>query len=124
MRERMSWNPFDNAQGVYRVNECPAREYTDAVRASFADYGDAAVFVFARSGGEQNDLNLTSDESGGSFLSLTDDEAGVLQMLQDDPAFDKIIVLVNTAICRSWAGWRITPKSRPASGSAMWDRAA
>ena len=96
MRERMSWNPFDNAQGVYRVNECPAREYTDAVRASFADYGDAAVFVFARSGGEQNDLNLTSDESGGSFLSLTDDEAGVLQMLQDDPAFDKIIVLVNT----------------------------
>jgi len=94
-RERMSWNPFANAQGVYRVNECPASEYTSAVRASFADYSDAAIFVFARSGGEQNDLNLTSDEGGRSFLSLTDDEASVLQMIQDDPAFDKIIVLVN-----------------------------
>lgn len=94
-RERMSWNPFENAQGVYRVNECPASEYTDAVKDSFAKFGDAAIFVYARSGGEQNDLNLTSDESNGSFLSLTDDEASVIQMLQDDPSFDKIIVLVN-----------------------------
>ena len=94
-RERMSWTPFENAQGVYRINECPASEYTDEVRASYAEYSDAAVFVFARNGGEQNDLNLVSEECDGSLLSLTDEEASVLQMIQDDPAFDKIIVVVN-----------------------------
>ena len=98
-RKNKSWSPFANSSGEYLVNECPASEYTAEVKSSFASYNDAAIFVLSRSGGESNDLDATSSEvSGeGSYLSLTDAERTVIEMIQNSSEFDKIIVLVNSA---------------------------
>ncbi len=60
------------ANTQYKVNEAPWSEVSSANSGSFAEYGDAAIVVLARSGGEGADL-----PSGDSSLSLvTSTEAG------------------------------------------------
>jgi beta-glucosidase len=51
--------------GKYAINEAPWSIYTDEVKNSFATYGDAAIVVLSRVGGEDNDLprTLTDYES-------------------------------------------------------------
>lgn len=81
----------------FSINECPVSEYTQAVKDSFAQYGDAAIVVIARSGGEGDDLTrkLEDSEGGGTYLQLTTQEKDMLKMVRDSSAFGKIIVLVN-----------------------------
>ena len=81
-------------QGAFAVNEVPAGVYTDAVKSSFTAYGDAAVVVIGRSGGESSDLSSAPLESGYAYLQLDDNERAMLQMARDN--FDKVIVLLNT----------------------------
>ena len=83
---------FDHA---YFVNECPVSEYTQAVKDSFSSYGDAAIVVISRSGGEGLDLITASTAPDGNYLALTQEELDVLDMIQNNDAFDKIIIVLN-----------------------------
>ena len=84
-----------NVDHTYVVNECPASEYTQEVKDSYADYSDAAVVVISRSGGEGLDLITDSSAPDGNYLALTQEEKDMLDMIQNSDAFDKIIVLLN-----------------------------
>lgn len=39
-------------QAQYRINEVPWSEYSDALKGTWSQYGDVALVVLARSGGE------------------------------------------------------------------------
>lgn len=82
-------------QGSFNVNEVPQSAYTDEVKASYADYSDAAVVVIGRSGGESSDLAVTPDADGHTYLQLTDDERDLLQAVSEG-GFSSVIVLLNT----------------------------
>ena len=67
-------------------------------------YGDAAIFVLSRSGGEGVDSTIvngnTADFSDGNYLKLSPTEKDVLQNLKlqkDAGVFKRIIVLMNSA---------------------------
>lgn len=94
------------------VNEVPWSVYTDEVKRSFSQYGDAAIVVLSRSGGEYSDLHYnyanTNDAVGandagsaentsaeGGYLGLTDEEEELLKNVTDG-TFGKVIVLLNT----------------------------
>lgn len=87
---------------VYKVNEAPWSIYTDAVKNSFAQYGDAAVYVISRDSGEGQDISTTgSDGLDGSYLSITAQEQEVLRqltLLKNSGTFGKIIVILNSAV--------------------------
>jgi beta-glucosidase len=68
--------------------EIAPSDFSQAVVDSCSSYNDAAIFVFSRPGHEASDL--TEEE-----VSLTDDEAAVLEFANQN--FSKIIVLVNAA---------------------------
>ncbi len=92
-----------SADGDYIVNEVPWSVYTDDVKNSFASYGDAAIFVLGRSGGEGADLAIDTaidDGLDGDYLKLTTAEKEVLTnlaSLKADGTFKKIIVLINSS---------------------------
>lgn len=81
--------------------EAPASIYTDEVRATFADYNDAAIVVLAREGGEGSDMAVSEDDTGTpdvvetmSSLALHQNEKDMLEIVAEN--FDNIIVIVNT----------------------------
>ena len=79
------------------VSEVPWDVYTDDVLASVEDYGDAAIVVLSRIGGEGNDLDV--DEEGG-YLVLSDDERDMLAGiagLKAEGVVDEIVVLLNSS---------------------------
>ena len=91
------------------MNEAPWSKLSSA-ESSFADYGDAAIVVFSRSGGEGADLpsgeNGTNDswikgqEGDGNYLALSAEEKELLQnlkTLKDNGTFKKVIVLINSS---------------------------
>ena len=97
------------ANTQYKVNEAPWSALASA-ESSFAQYGDAAIVVFSRSGGEGADLpsgaNGTSDfwvsgqEGSGNYLELSAEELELLanlKALKDDGTFKSIIVLINSS---------------------------
>ena len=97
------------ANTQYAVNEAPWSKLSGA-ESSFADYGDAAIVVFSRSGGEGADLpsgeNGTNDswikgqEGDGNYLALSAEEKELLQnlkTLKDNGTFKKVIVLINSS---------------------------
>lgn len=84
-----------NVDHAYLVNECPVSEYTQEVKDSYAKYNDAAIVVISRSGGEGLDLITSTDLPDGNYLALTKEERDLMTMLQNDPAFDKVIVMLN-----------------------------
>ena len=72
---------------------------------TFAQYGDAAIFVIARVGGEGMDMPTGTDDNpikstNGDYLNLTDLErenlAG-LKAMKDAGTFKKIVVLINSS---------------------------
>lgn len=85
----------------YKINEAPWNEViTSEVESSFADYGDCALVVLGRSGGEGNDLpmNQCSDGTDGNYLRLSQNEVDMLKGLQaykEEGVFKKIVVLLN-----------------------------
>lgn len=54
--ERVNASTSGGSQDDYRLNEVPWPEYTDAVKNTFAEYGDVALVTLSRSGGEGADL--------------------------------------------------------------------
>ena len=85
--------------GGWVIDEAPQSEYTDAVRASYKDYNDAAVVVFMRTGAEGNDLPYDMSRYGGSadehYLELNQNEKDLLTEVA--ASFDKVIVLISSA---------------------------
>ena len=102
-RENAALSGGDPSQ--YRINEVPWEEYTDALKSTFADYGDAALVTLSRSSGEGADLPggleaLEPYMTGGDYLRLCKEEMELLQNLKglkDQGVFKKIIVLLNSS---------------------------
>lgn len=98
------------ANSQFKVNEAPWEEVEAANASSFAEYGDAAIVVLGRSGGEGadlpagdigTDLEWTSGEEGsGNYLELSKEETDLLaglKALKDNGTFKSIVVILNTA---------------------------
>lgn len=93
------------AKGDYSINEVPWSliESENGLTGTFAQYGDAAIFVLARSGGEGLDLattTATDEGTGGDYLALSKNEKdtlAALKALKDAGTFKKIIVLLNSS---------------------------
>lgn len=78
------------------VGEAPWSVYTDEVKGSVAQYGDAAIVVLSRVGGEGVDLEFQDV----NYLALDDNEKDMMKNLADMKAagtIQKIVVLLNTA---------------------------
>lgn len=76
--------------------EVPWSVYTDEVKNSFAQYGDAAVIVLSRVGGEDDDLEYASY----NYLELDPVEREMLEQvkkLKDEGVFQTVVMLVNTS---------------------------
>ena len=108
----------DTSSTVYDPNEVPWDEVMANAGDSFSQYGDAALFIISRSGGEAADLpdgEQIPDDAGsaipggtwvytsspqGDYLTLSETErenlAG-LKQLKDQGVIKKIIVLVNSS---------------------------
>ena len=94
-----------NASGVKRetastksIGEVDVSFYTDELQSTFASYGDAAVIMFSRYGGEGSDLMFT-DADGENQLALHKQEADLLRLVKrykDSGAIKKVIVLINS----------------------------
>lgn len=84
----------------YMVNEVDYSSIPQSVTATFSDYGTAIVNI-ARNSGEGSDINSTrSDTVDGSYLTLSEEELGVLKELTSLKAsgvVKKIIVLLNSS---------------------------
>ena len=83
-RENAALSGGDPSQ--YRINEVPWDKYTDALKSTFASYGDAALVVLSRSSGEGADLpsGLTELEpymTDGDYLRLCKEEKDLLEKL-------------------------------------------
>ncbi len=98
------------ANTQYGVNEAPWSEVEKAASDSFADYGDAAIVVLSRSGGEGADLPsgengtdadyISGMEGDGNYLALSQEEKDLLaglKALKDKGTFKSIIVLLNSS---------------------------
>lgn len=94
------------ANSQYGVNEAPWSEVESANSSSFAEYGDAAIVVLSRSGGEGADLPSGDNGSGvdwtgdTNYLELSQEEKDLLaglKALKDAGTFKSIIVLLNTS---------------------------
>ncbi len=84
----------------YKTGETPVSAYDDELKASFVEYGDAAVFMFSRVGGEGFDLPRESKDTEGRsdptqhYLELNDNERDLLDMVCAQ--YSKVIVLINS----------------------------
>ena len=93
------------AKGDYSINEVPVSVLTGetGLTDTFAQYGDAAIFVLARSGGEGLDLattTCTDAGTNGDYLSLSDNEKDTLKLMKqykDQGIFSRIIVLLDSS---------------------------
>ena len=89
------------ADSSYYIGEMPVSGYTADARSSFASYGDAAVVVVGRGGGEGGDLTRDMkgwDDNytdGQHQLELTKDEKDMLALAKEH--FDKVVVLINAS---------------------------
>ena len=88
--------------GSWDINEVPWDIYTEDVLDSVASYGDAAIVVLGRSGGEGTDLPVDSCSDGlnGNYLTLNEDEIEMmtnLAKMKREGTISKIVVLINTA---------------------------
>jgi len=95
------WLLGEDAQTNFRIGEMPVAEYTDAALDSFAEYGDAAIVVVGRPGGEAGDLTRDMSEwddnywEGQHQLQLNQDELDQVALAKEN--FDTVIVVVNAA---------------------------
>ncbi len=78
------------------ISEAPWSVYTEEVKSSVASYGDAAIVVISRIGGEGSDLEYQES----NYLALDQNERDMLSALVDMKAegtVKKIIVLINSS---------------------------
>ncbi|QWW20408.1 glycoside hydrolase family 3 protein [Schaalia sp. 19OD2882] len=87
-------------ESSYTIGELPVAQY-EANKATFADYGDAALVFIGRPGGEGGDLardmkgwddNYTE---GQHQLELNKDEKDLIELAKAN--FDKVVILVNAS---------------------------
>ncbi len=79
-----------------KTGEVPLAEYTDAVKNSISEYGDAAIFVISRVGGEGVDLDFEKV----NYLELDENEKdvlGELSSMKRNGRIKKVMVLINSA---------------------------
>lgn len=103
--KRVNADTTGGNQGQYRINEVPWEKYTDALKKTWANYGDVALVVLARSGGEGADVpsgleELTAYMTDGDYLRLCKEEVEMfenLEQLKKDGVFKKIVVLLNSS---------------------------
>lgn len=82
--------------GTSDIGEVPVSFYTQAMKDSFASYGDVAFVLLTRYAGEGVDLDSVADADGVPALSFHQKEADLVKMIHDSGAFKKIVVLVNS----------------------------
>ena len=78
------------------INEAPWNVYTQEVLDSVNNYGDAAIVVLSRVGGEGADLSYQDT----NYLALSDTEREMMQnvaALKDQGIVKKVVVLINSA---------------------------
>ena len=91
------------------IGEIPASAYAGTEN-TFGDFGDAAIYVMSRYGGEEGDLNhgLQGDWQEGPVgvpeLSLHQEEIDTLNLIKNSGKFSKIIVVVNSGYAMD-LGW-------------------
>ena len=89
----------------YRINEVPWEKYTDALKSTFAGYGDVALVMLSRSSGEGADLPsgleaLEPYMTDGDYLQLCAEEKELLrnlEQLKEDGVFKKLVVILNSS---------------------------
>ena len=101
-------------KGVKVMGEAPFAEVEAVAGNTFAEYGDAAIVVISRVGGEGSDMprgtyslsklddvdGALGDSTDGDYLKLSPKEKDMLSALakkKADGVFGKIIVLINAA---------------------------
>ncbi len=103
--KRVNADTTGGNQAQYRINEVPWEKYSDALKGTWANYGDVALVVLARSGGEGADLpsglpELEEYMTDGDYLRLCKEEIDMfenLEQLKKDGVFKKIVVLLNSS---------------------------
>lgn len=84
----------------WTIDEVPLSEYPAELKATYADYSDAAVMVVGRTGGEGADLARDMSAFKGTadrnYLSLSAEEDALLRSLKAE-GFKKVILVVNSA---------------------------
>ena len=87
--------------GAAEIVEAPWELYTEDVLDSVEEYGDAAIVVLSRIGGEGADSYFDHTLGDGkNYLALNDIEREMMsniKKLKDEGKIDKIIVLINTS---------------------------
>ena len=89
----------------FSTGETPQENYSAGLKATYAEYDDAAIVVLTRIGGEGFDLPRTQvdaqgnpvagSEEGDHYLELDLYEKALFQSLEDDASITKVIVIVN-----------------------------
>lgn len=85
----------------YNIGEMPVDQYSQDSVNSFAEFGDAAVVVIARGGGEGGDLATNMEqwdanaEPGQHQLELNKDEKDLLELAKSN--FENVVVVVNAS---------------------------
>ena len=108
----------------YRINEVPWEKYSDALKSTFASYGDVALVMLSRSSGEGADLPsgleaLEPYMTDGDYLQLCAEEKELLrnlEALKNEGVFKKLVVILNSS---SWISWMIMT-SMPCCGWVIW----
>lgn len=93
-----SENPAMENKGVatLETGETPYSSYTDKVKNSYDQYGDAALVVFSRIAGENWDLpREASDDASRHYLELDNNERELLKQISASGKFKHIVVLLN-----------------------------
>lgn len=94
--------PMDKPEEcTFYIGEMPVSGYTADAVSSFASYGDAAIVVIGRGGGEGGDLTRDMDGwdenyvAGQHQLELNQDEKDMLELAKQH--FDNVVVLINAS---------------------------
>lgn len=94
-------NAETNLQTGY-INEMPYDSITNDVKGTFAEYGDAAIAVITRDSTEGSDaVTHGSDGANGDYLTLSNEERGVLEQissLRASGVFKRIVIIINSAL--------------------------
>ncbi|MBQ8797242.1 MAG: glycoside hydrolase family 3 C-terminal domain-containing protein [Oscillospiraceae bacterium] len=85
--------------GSFNIGEAPWSVYTDEVKNSIAEYGDAVIITLSRIGGEGSDAKgAKADEE--NYLALDQNEKDMMAaaaQMKKDGKIKSIIVLINTS---------------------------
>ncbi len=86
------------------TGETPYSSYDATVKNSYGQYGDAALVVLSRIGGEGFDLpRQSADDAKRHYLELDPNEAELIRNVTS-AGFDKVIILINSAAVME-LGW-------------------